>query len=118
MVEGLTLTIGDETARTYSAMEGVAQAAIEYPAAAIEVRKGTAAEDGDISGDYNAYANTWTQNIKGLEVTCFGNREGEASKTIWESGGVFYSIVAQGLGGDADFGLNADDLNSVINGLQ
>ena len=71
-----------------------------------------------IHGDYNEYANTWTQNIKGLEVTCFGNREGDASKIIWQSGDYCYSITAEGLGGDEDFGLNADDISSLINGIQ
>ena len=52
------------------------------------------------------------------EVTCFGNREGEATKTIWQSGDYYYSITAEGLGGDEDFGLNADDLSSLINGIQ
>jgi hypothetical protein len=84
------------------------------------IRKGNAsvAEDGDISGDYNEYANTWTQNIKGLEVTCFGNREGESTKTIWQVDDTCYSITAYGLGGDTDYGLSPDDINSLINGIQ
>ena len=77
-----------------------------------------AAEGAGISGDYSEYANTWTQNIKGLEVTCFGNREGDATKTIWQVDDTCYSITAYGLGGDTDYGLSPDDLNSLINGIQ
>ena len=101
-------------------MEGIAEANVEFPAVEMTIRKGTAAasEDGDISGDYNVYKNTWTQNIKGLEVTCFGNREGEATKTIWQVDDTCYSITAYGLGGDTDYGLSPDDLNSLINGIQ
>ena len=80
------------------------------------IRKGTGSED--ISGDYNEYANTWTQNIKGLEIRCFGNREGEATKTIWTVEDDSYAILAYGLGGDTDYGLTADDLNSLINAFQ
>lgn len=86
------------------------------------IRKGKAdladVGEGDISGDYTEYAKTWIQNIKGLEVTCYGNREGDATKTIWQSGDACYSIVVAGLGGDTDYGLSADDLNSLINGIQ
>ncbi len=117
LVEGLTIA-GDELNRTYRYMDGAAEMTVEFAASDIVVRKGTAAEDGDISGDYNTYAHTWTQNIKGLEVTCFGNREGEAMKTIWTVGDTSYSILAHGLGGDDDFGISADGLNSIINGLQ
>lgn len=118
LVEDLTLSVGEETSRTYRYMEGLAEAYLEFPASAILVRKGTVGEDGDVSGDYNTYAHTWTENFKGLEVTCFGNREGEATKTIWSLGEMNYSISAQGLGGDQDFGLKADDLQSIIMGLQ
>ena len=118
LVPDLDLGIGPEFARTIRYMDGIAEVQLEYPAAMVIVRKGTAAEDGDISGDYNEYAHTWTQNIKGLEVTCFGNREGDASKIIWTQGDISYSITAVGLGGDDDFGISADAVNSVINGLQ
>ena len=93
---------------------GIAEARLEYPASALTVRKGTNAEDGDISGDYTEYAETWTQDVDGIEVTCFGNWEGDASKSIWNVDGMYYSIVAEGLGGDDDFGLNAERLTEMV----
>ena len=112
----------------YRCMDGMAEAVVEYPAVEMVIRKGradlamtpedTQASCGDISGDYNEYANTWTQNIKGLEVQCFGNREGDATKTVWQVEDMCWSIVVEGLGGDTDYGLSPDDLNSLINGIQ
>ena len=95
-VDGMVLTLGEVNAETYRYMDG----------------------SGDISGDYNKYAYEWTQNVKGLEVKCFGNREGEATKTIWTVDDYSYAILAYGAGGDDDFGLNADDINSLVNGIQ
>ena len=118
--EGVEIGLGTVDFTVYRCMDGLAEAIDEFPAVEMTIRKGTAevAEDGDISGDYGQYKKSWTQNIKGLEVTCFGNREGDATKTIWESGDYCYSITAYGLGGDDDFGLSADDLNSLINSMQ
>ena len=121
IAEEMTIGLGDLPAGIYRYMDGIAEADYEFPAVSMTVRKGkasAAAEEGDISGDYNEYANTWTQNIKGLEVTCFGNREGDATKTIWTVDDTCYSITAYGLGGDTDYGLSPDDLNSLINGIQ
>ena len=118
--EGAEISLGEVKLSQARCMEGLAEVNIEYPAVEMTIRKGKAsiAQDGDLSGDYNSYDNTWTQNIKGLEVTCFGNRKGEATKTIWQVDDTCYSITAFGLGGDTDYGLSADDLNSLINGIQ
>ena len=118
--EGAEISLGEVALSEARYMEGLAEAVVEYPAVEMTVRKGNAsvAEDGDISGDYNEYANTWTQSIDGLEVTCFGNREGEATKTIWQVEDTCYSITAYGLGGDTDYGLSADDLSALISGIQ
>lgn len=118
--EGAEISLGEVNVTEARCMEGLAEAVVEFPAVEMTIRKGNAsvAADGDISGDYNEYANTWTQNIKGLEVTCFGNREGDATKTIWQVDDTCYSITAYGLGGDTDYGLSPDDLNSLINGIQ
>lgn len=127
-VDSFTTPIGTETSigpldenyAVYSYMDGLAQA--ECPLAAIEVtfRKGlaSAAEDGDISGDYNSYKNTWTQVIDGVEVTCFGNREGEATKTIWTEGDYAYAILAYGAGGDTDYGFPIDLLTEMVAGTK
>ena len=118
--EGAEISLGAVELKEARFMEGLAEAYVAFPAVDMTIRKGKAdvATDGDISGDYNGYENTWTQNIKGLEVTCFGNREGEATKTIWQVDDTCYSITAYGMGGDTDYGLSPDDLNSLINGIQ
>lgn len=118
--EGAEISLGTVELTEARFMDGLAEAYVAFPAVDMTIRKGKAsvAENGDISGDYNEYANTWTQNIKGLEVTCFGNREGDATKTIWQVDDTDYSITAYGMGGDTDYGLSADDLNSLINGIQ
>jgi hypothetical protein len=112
------LDLGQLFERTYRCMDGIAEARLEYPASALTVRKGTKAEEGDISGDYTEYANTWTQDVNGIEVTCFGNREGDAAKSIWTIDNMYFSIVAEGLGGDQDFGLNAERLTAMVSNIQ
>ena len=120
--EGVVISLGEVGVEQYRCMKGLAEAVVEFPAVEMTIRKGNDKSlemaDGDISGDYGEYANTWTQNIKGLEVTCYGNREGEATKTIWTVDDIDYSICVQGLGGDEDYGLSPDDLNSLINAFQ
>ena len=112
------LDLGQLFERTYRCMDGIAEARLEFPASALTVRKGTKAEEGDISGDYTEYANTWTQDVNGIEVTCFGNREGDAAKSIWTVDNMYFSIVAEGLGGDQDFGLNAERLTAMVSSIQ
>ena len=115
------ISLGEVKVTQYRCMKGMAEAVVEFPAVEMTIRKGDKSgemAEGDISGDYSEYKYDWTQNIKGLEVKCFGNREGEATKTIWSVDDMDYSITVQGLGGDEDYGLPADDLNSLINGIQ
>lgn len=121
IAEGTEISLGAVEVSECRYMEGMAEAVVEFPAVEMTIRKGltsAAAEEGDISGDYNTYDKEWSQNIKGLEVQCFGNREGDATKTIWQLDDVCYSITAYGLGGDTDYGLSADDLNELINSIQ
>ena len=120
--EGTTISLGEVKVEQYRCMDGMAEARIPIAAVDMTIRKGrpdTAPEgDGDISGDYGEYKNEWTQNIKGLEVKCYGNREGESTKTIWTSGDYAYCIVAYGAGGGEDYGLKADDLDTLVNSIQ
>lgn len=121
IADGTEISLGEVKADTYRYMDGMIEVKVEFPAVEMTIRKGDKKweeGEGDISGDYGEYEHEWTQSIKGLEVKCFGNREGEATKTIWSLDDYDYAIVAYGLGGDDDYGLSADDLNSLINSMQ
>ncbi len=112
--------LGEMGAITYRYMDGVAQ--IFCPAAAVDmsVIKGKipCGVDGDVSLDSTAYTFEWTQDVDGQEVKCFGNREGEATKTIWTAGDYNYAVVAYGAGGDDDFGLSAEDVVTMVNAVK
>ena len=104
---------------TYRYMDGVVQ--IFCPAAAVEmsaIKGKVPAGDGDVSFDSTAYAHEWTQDVDGQEVKCFGNREGEATKTIWTDGEYNYAVLAYGAGGDDDFGLQPEDVAIMVNALK
>ena len=119
LVDPQGTSLGPVTNADYSYTEGAAEA--HYGIAAVElfVRKGlNSTYNGDVSLDDNKYANEWTQTVAGKEVKCFGNREGEATKTIWTDGDYDYAILAYGAGGDTDYGLSADDLATVIADIQ
>ena len=112
--------LGEMGAITYRYMDGVAQ--IFCPVAAVEmsVIKGRipSGNDGDVSLDSTPYKYEWTQDVDGQEVKCFGNREGEATKTIWTAGDYNYAIVAYGAGGDDDFGLRTEDVVTMVNAVK
>ena len=117
--EGEIADLGEPFAITYSYMEGMAQARYEFPASAVTVRTAAVAEGDsfDISGDYNEYANKWTENVGDVAVECAGNREGESTKTYWGGEGVAHSLVAEGLGGDDDFGLTSERLAVFVEAM-
>ena len=104
----------------YRYMDGIVQTFCPVAAVDMCVNKGRipSGSDGDISMDSTAYKNEWTQNVNGQEVKCFGNREGEATKTIWTAGDYNYAILAYGAGGDDDFGLNAEDVATMVNAVK
>ena len=116
--EGAQISLGAVAPELYQYMAGIAEADVPFPAVQMTIRKGEAVIDDDISGDYNQYAHTWTQNINGIDVTCSGNREGESIKTTWIVGAYDYSILIQSSGGDSDYGLKADDLNILVGGIK
>jgi hypothetical protein len=101
-------------------MDGVVQTFC--PAAAVEMSfvkgKIPSGTDGDVSLDNTPYKYEWTQDVDGQEVKCFGNREGEATKTIWSEGDYNYAVVAYGAGGDDDFGLCAEDVATMVNAVK
>lgn len=114
---GVTIGLGEIQVESYHYQDNVVMANIPFPAVQMYVIKGTPDRE-DVSEDYAEYVNTWTQDVDGQEVTCFGNREGEATKTIWTTDAASYAVTAYGLGGDTDFGLSAEDVAAVVSGTK
>ena len=117
--EGAIADLGEPFEITYSYMDGMAQARYEFPASAVTVRTAAISPDDffDVSGDYNTYKYEWTENVGNVPVACAGNREGESTKTYWSDEGVAHSLVAEGLGGDSDFGLTPERLAVFVEAM-
>ena len=98
----------------------MAEARYEFAASAVTARTGKVGEGGlfDISGDYNTYANEWTEHIGDATVACAGNRAGDSTKPYWGDTGVAHSVVAEGLGGDENFGLSTDRLKVFVEAMK
>jgi len=117
--EGEIADLGEPIDITYRYMDGMAEARYEFPASAVTVRTAKIAPDDlfDISGDNNTYANEWTEDIANTPIACAGNRKGESTKTYWGADGEAHSIVAEGLGGDDDFGLTLERLTVFVEAM-
>lgn len=77
---------------TFTYMENVAQADYVNGTADFTIRKGQGVTGVEFHGDYNEYAKTWTQNIEGKEVMCYGNQDGVSNLATWEAFDCSYAI--------------------------
>ena len=117
--EGEIADLGEPFEVTYRYMDGMAEARFEFAASEVIARTAVIGEGEtfDISGDYNTYANEWTEYVDNIPVACAGNREGESTKTYWGDENVAHSLVAEGLGGDLDFGLTPERLEVFVQAM-
>lgn len=118
--EGEIADMGKPLEVTYRYMDGMAEAQYDFGASMVTVRTAKLAEGDsyDISGDYNSYTEEWTETISNMPIACAGNKKGESIKTYWGEEDVAHSIVAQGLGGDNDFGLTVDRLTVFVEAMK
>lgn len=79
--------------RTFRAIEGELLEALYFDGKVITARIRKAPGSGDISGDYNQYAQTKTVDIDGSAVTMKG-ADGLFLAAVWERGGYTYAITA------------------------
>lgn len=118
--------LGEPIDVTYRAMEGLVEVTYEYPASQVVVRKGdlALAQDGNISGVYEDYSDTWTVNLADTNVdtdinmaditlTCMNNVPDLAQVALWNDGYV-RSIQAVPLGGEDNFGLDEAALAAYV----
>ena len=79
------------------------------------IRKSSVTGGTDLLGDYTNYSKNWTQNVKGLDVTCYGDGDTANALTFGNVGSYF--SVSYNMGNEGN-GLTADQINSLINGMQ
>lgn len=77
---------------TFKYMENIAQADYANGNATFTIRKGQGVTGTEFTGDYNQYAKTWTQDIEGKEVLCYGNQDGVANLATWEAFDCSYAL--------------------------
>lgn len=114
------IQIGDVqyTAPTFSYMDGIVQARYESPATEVTLRKSSIySGKEDLAGDYTNYAQSWTQDHDGLQISCYGESRDAAQLILWHIDGNSYSLGTLGLGGDA-FGMTPDDVASLVSGIR
>lgn len=113
-------TLGDMTFKdpTFSYADGVAQAVYEQPACGVILRKGDGVYGAPLTDrDYAEFPQKWTQNHKGLEITCYGAEEGAATVIQWNAGTAAYAVTYQGYGGE-EMTLTPDEITSIVSGIQ
>ena len=117
--EGFEISLGKLDAWSYRSMIGIAQANGGVADVSLLVRKGVFSDDSDISGDYATYTFKWMRNVGNVEVTCFGNVEGKAAKTIWVIDDTAYCLLARTQNDDDEtFGLGYDDVSALVGGIR
>lgn len=112
----LDISLGALKVYRYRYVDGVIEADIPAGAVQLLTRKGDESVASE-TYDTRTFAHQWTMNIDDIEVTCFGNREGDSSKTTWTKDGSTYCISAYGEGGDTDYGLKQDDIEILVRAI-
>ena len=128
--DGRTLSIGTIDTQNWSFQytDGIAEGDAGVSAAALVVRKSENTGDNTTplstytqewsKLDGMTYANQWTQTVEGMEVTCFGNVDGLASKMIWDKDGHGYSVMVLGQGDNwSDFGIGEGDIDTLVSAV-
>lgn len=100
---------------TYMAAEGTIDARYTNGKDTLVVRKSTAAEGQELSGDYTTYSTTWDQVLKGLRVTCRGDGK-LLNEGIFSVDDTHWAISFNA--GEEGNGMTPDELNTLVNGMQ
>ena len=79
------------------------------------IRKSTEAEGHELSGDYTEYSKEWDVYIKGLKVTCRGDGT-LMNEMIFNVDDTHWAVLFNA--GEEGNGMDANELNSLINGMQ
>ena len=99
----------------YQSMEGIAEVQYNPDGYKVVVRKGTMTGI-DLSGDYNEYPESWTQDVGGITVECMGYEIDSASNIAWSTDDGNYCICLFSDGGE-NVGLTAEQVEEAVNSV-
>lgn len=103
-------------------MDGIAQVTYgddaDIVSTAVVRKSNTFSGKEGLAGDYNEYAETWTQNHKGLEISCYGNKQDAAQLVMWKVDNDSYAIGLTGTGEGADPTMTPDEVASLVSEIQ
>ena len=116
--EGIKTTMGTIVPLSYSYIDGAADADISVDNVDLHFRKGLVSGYDDVSFDKTIYFHDWTREVGGTVVKCYGNRDGEAIKTVWTDGKYVYALLVNGAGEDQDYGLLVPDVEALVNAVK
>ena len=63
------------------------------------------------------FAASWTQNVKGATIQCYGPSQDNATVIVWGVDDDTYCVTFQGYGGE-EMTMDPDDVSSLVNGIQ
>ena len=115
-----SITIGSAAFEkpSFSYTTNAVQALYESAASVVCLRKGEGEYSVNLTErDLSKFSQKWTQNVKGLEVTCYGAVQDAATVILWSVDDADYAITYQGLGGD-EMTMSPDDVTSLVTGIQ
>ena len=102
----------------FSYSGGVAQAVYETPATMFTIRKADGNHNVPVTdrvlGDFQA---SWTKEIEGIEVNCYGVAKGAATVATWKEGTREFGVTFQGLGGE-EMSMDSDELATIVKGIK
>ena len=111
--ESATINDVEFASPTFRYMEGIAQADYEAPAAEFTIRKGKGVEGTEFTGDYNDYPEKTEQDIRGIQVACYGYEADTYNLVTWKADDYSYCMYCNGLGGE-NFGIPAIMLGELV----
>ena len=99
----------------YRYMEGTIEAMFESVNDELIIRKSTTSEGKELSGDFNEYSEEWDYYVKGLKYHAWGDGK-RANIITFHVDDVNWSVTFNA--GYEGRGLDPDQINSLINGMQ
>ena len=116
--EALTINDNEFKDPKFSYADGVAQAVYEGGAISFTIRKGEGKYTAPLTDrDKTEFANKWTQNYEGLDVTMYGASNGAATVITWNDGIADYGMTYQGLGGE-EVAIDSDETGELVKAIK